>query len=210
MISVGRRASTPGLALTHSNVGAHEEARRSAHRAIDAAVRSGDDVTRGQAHYVLSIESFLGGRRRRGPRRRSPGGRGRARRASADGSVRRYWIVGLNHILLGDFERALQAAGQAESLGTGPRRSRSREGLGRNGGEAWDSRDPRRLDGGHGDRPAELEALRRSEPTRRRRWASRRWRQRGAAPSMATAWPRSSASWSNPCSSCHALGSGKA
>ena len=77
------------LALTHSNVGAHDaEACRSAHRAIDAAMRSGRRRDLRPGALRAEHRKLLVGARR-GSRRRSPGGWLLDARVSADGSVRR-------------------------------------------------------------------------------------------------------------------------
>ena len=177
------------LALTHSNVGAHDEARRSAHRAIDAAMRSGEDVTRGQAHYVLSIEGFSGGRavdgladgRRAVELLERTGERRWAGQAYSDRGPESSPARGLRARAPG--------RGASEKPRYRPRRSRAR-GFRLDGGRV-DSRDPRRLDRGHGDRSAESEAFARPRQQgdgagprglRGARERPRRWRPPGQGP----------------------------
>ncbi len=103
------------LALTQSLVGAHDAARLAARRALDLAARSGDVGTSAKAHYVLAVEGFSTGQ--------ALDGVDHGRRAVTTlqaGDDRHwlslaYWILGLNHLLLGEIAAALEAERHAEA-----------------------------------------------------------------------------------------------
>ncbi len=105
------------LGMTYSYLGARARARESGQRALEEARRCADDVTMGQAHYVLALEGF----RSTGPRQGVEHGRQAV--ALLESSRESYWlglacwIVGLNECLLGHFDQALEAEARVRAIG---------------------------------------------------------------------------------------------
>ena len=105
------------LALTQSLIGHHAEADRAARLALDEAARSGDAATSAKAHYVLAVEGFSTGRALYGVEH---GRRAVALLEPLDD--RRWvslacWILGLNHLFLGELDTALELERRAAALG---------------------------------------------------------------------------------------------
>jgi DNA-binding SARP family transcriptional activator len=104
------------LARAHSLLGDREPAAENALRAVEAAARSGDDVTRGQAHYVLAREHFWLGEPARGIEH------GLEAVRCLEGRGEPYWLAmafmwtGQSHSLMGDFAPALETMGRARAL----------------------------------------------------------------------------------------------
>jgi DNA-binding SARP family transcriptional activator len=104
------------LARAHSLLGDRERANETAQRAVEAATRSGDDVTRGQAHYVLAREGFWLGEPARGIEH------GLEAVRCLESREEPYWLAmallwtGQSHSIRGDFAPALQAMGWARAL----------------------------------------------------------------------------------------------
>jgi DNA-binding NtrC family response regulator/tetratricopeptide (TPR) repeat protein len=105
------------LGYTQSHLGDHAEADRSARRAMVEAERAGDEVTAGQASYVLARGGFWSGRFREGL------AHGRRAVTLLERSGERWWLgaahwgVAFNHGFLGEFPAALEAAGRARAIG---------------------------------------------------------------------------------------------
>jgi DNA-binding SARP family transcriptional activator len=122
-------------ALSQSLLGDHEEARRAAHRALDEATRARDAATTAKAHYVLAVEGFSTGRGLDGVEH--------ARHAVSllePLDDRRWlslahWVLGLNHLLLGELDLALAAEDAAGAFGRAVQ-DRSLESFAR-GATAW-------------------------------------------------------------------------
>jgi DNA-binding SARP family transcriptional activator len=119
------RLDDPGLsgvyhfrvALSLSLVGHHDEARGSAGLALDEATRSGDTATLARAHYVLAVEGFSLGQALEGVEH----GRQAVRLLEPLDDRRwlslAHWVLGLNHLVLGELDAARRAEEQAEALG---------------------------------------------------------------------------------------------
>ena len=104
------------LGYMRSHLGDHVGADADARQAISAAERARDPVTLGQAHYLLSRGGFWSGRFAEGV------AHGRAA-ALLEPTDARWWLgaahwgVAFNHGFVGEFERGLAAAREAQRVG---------------------------------------------------------------------------------------------
>ncbi|HEX3527763.1 MAG TPA: adenylate/guanylate cyclase domain-containing protein [Thermoanaerobaculia bacterium] len=104
------------LAHTHSYLGDQAAAAGTARLAIEAARRSGDRVTEGQAWYVLCRDNFWAGRFSEGIEQ------GRQAVALLAPSSDRwwqgqaYWVTGFHHYVLGQFREAFDMMDKAEAI----------------------------------------------------------------------------------------------
>ena len=104
------------LGHTCSFLGAHERAAASAQRAIEEARRCGDTPTMGKACCVLALEGALTGQAVQGLEH------GRQAVALLERTDERWWLaqahwlIGLNHLQIGEFESTLGAEARAQSL----------------------------------------------------------------------------------------------
>jgi tetratricopeptide (TPR) repeat protein len=105
------------VARTHLFLGDRERAIQSAERAIAEAERSGDEVTRGKAHYVLAQEAPLSGRAVEGVRHAQEALACLERAGRAWWVGQAYWVVGLNHAQLGELDAAFEAETRARVIG---------------------------------------------------------------------------------------------
>jgi class 3 adenylate cyclase/tetratricopeptide (TPR) repeat protein len=105
------------LGRTYDVIGDHARAVDSAHRALAAAGRCGDDAIAGKAQFVLAYVGYWSGHPRLGV---VHGRRAVALLEQGDGDPwwlgHAYWVVGINHIILGEFPEALAAEARAGEL----------------------------------------------------------------------------------------------
>jgi DNA-binding NtrC family response regulator/tetratricopeptide (TPR) repeat protein len=105
------------LAHTYSYLGDYGRAAEHAQRALEDAGREGDDATIGRAYVVLAQESYWGGQPLHGI------ARGRRALELLDRAGERWWlglahwVVGINYIIIGAFDLALDAAARALTVG---------------------------------------------------------------------------------------------
>lgn len=105
------------VGLTHTYLNEQARAGESGLAALEHARRAGDTTTMGRAHYLLALKDYWVGEPRDGVVH--------AREAVRllDGSEDRhffglaYWILGLNHLVVGAFEPALTAARALQRIG---------------------------------------------------------------------------------------------
>ncbi|MGH7392260.1 MAG: ATP-binding protein, partial [Candidatus Rokuibacteriota bacterium] len=105
------------LALTHSYLGNQALAGEAARRAIEAARRCGDDVTAGHSFYVLSVRSFWLGEPRAGVEHGREAVAVLSRTLALDALGAAHWMLGLNHLFLGEFDQALAAEAEVDVIG---------------------------------------------------------------------------------------------
>ncbi len=105
------------LGHTQSHLGAHDEAARSAERALREATQAGDEATAGRAHYVLARSAFWSGSYARAAEH------GRHAIALLERTAERWWL-GAAHWgmaftcgFTGEFTEALAAAARADAIG---------------------------------------------------------------------------------------------
>jgi transcriptional regulator with AAA-type ATPase domain/tetratricopeptide (TPR) repeat protein len=104
------------LSAASSQLGRHDETRRTARLALETADRCGDRPTTGRTHWVLSMQAYWAGQFRQGL------DHGRQGIAALDGTDdllflgHAWWGVGINAIALGRFREALAAVRQIQSL----------------------------------------------------------------------------------------------
>ncbi|MBI4607621.1 MAG: AAA family ATPase [Candidatus Rokubacteria bacterium] len=102
---------------TFSYLGDRERTAWSARRAMEEASRCGDTPTMGQAFYVLALEGFRSGQFREGLEY------GRRAISLLEGTEKRmwlghvHWVVGGNHLLIGELDRAREAFGRCAAIG---------------------------------------------------------------------------------------------
>ena len=120
------RLSDPGLtaaasfwlAHMYSRLGDQGRAADSAHRAIAAATRAGDEATLGKAHGLLALEAHWSGKAEEGITH----GR-EAVRLLGPRPDQRWWLamahfyIAINHLLTGAFDAALAEAAKADAVG---------------------------------------------------------------------------------------------
>ena len=105
------------LAYAYSFLGDHERTAQSAQRAIEEARRGGDEATMGKAHCLLAMGAPLSAQSLQGIEH------GREAAALLERTEERWWlgqahwVMGLNHIQLGEFESALEALARAHAIG---------------------------------------------------------------------------------------------
>ncbi len=105
------------LAFTHDHLGEHEAGAVNAQRALDEALCCGDRLTEGRAHFILAMGCFWTGRCEQGV--------SHAIKATPllDGTDEQFylglnlWILGHNLAVLGEFDRAEEAAARAQATG---------------------------------------------------------------------------------------------
>ena len=106
------------LAHMFSRLGDQRRAAESAHAAIDASTRAGDPATLGKAHGLLALEGHWSGNAKDGIQHGA-----RAVDLLAPLADQRWWLgmahfyLAVNHLLIGDFERALADAARAHAIG---------------------------------------------------------------------------------------------
>jgi tetratricopeptide (TPR) repeat protein len=104
------------LELTHHYLGEEREAAEAAERAAAAADRAGDRAIAGQARYVLALQSYG-----TEPRPGIEHARLAITLLSGTGELvwlgLAHWILGMNHILLGEAASALRSIAEAEAIG---------------------------------------------------------------------------------------------
>jgi DNA-binding SARP family transcriptional activator len=104
------------LGLTTSILGLHDDARRFAERAREAAETVGDAVTLGRSFYVLSAGDFSSGRFREAI---THGGQAVVHLSATTERLalgQAHWIVGLSHQMLGEFDTAIEVAGGVKDV----------------------------------------------------------------------------------------------
>jgi transcriptional regulator with AAA-type ATPase domain/predicted ATPase len=105
------------LAHTYTFQGDRDRVAATAERALDEARRCGDEATMGKASYVLAMEGYWSGRAAAGI------AYGRQAVALLDRTKERWWLgqshfsIAANHVLIGEFDPALEAATQASAIG---------------------------------------------------------------------------------------------
>jgi DNA-binding SARP family transcriptional activator len=104
------------LGLTHTYLGRHVAGAAAAVRAIEQARRCGDDVTLGQALYVLALTSAFEARPVEGMRQARQSVQALDRAGRRDWLGLAYWILGAHHLLLGQFQDALDAEARATAI----------------------------------------------------------------------------------------------
>ena len=111
------------LSLAYGQLGDCDRATESAARALEEATRSDDKATIGQAHAALGFEAYWSGRPRQGVEHGRQAVALLEKRAGTPSAVEldwqgaAYWTLGVNHLLLGEFEAALEALSRAEAIG---------------------------------------------------------------------------------------------
>jgi class 3 adenylate cyclase/tetratricopeptide (TPR) repeat protein len=120
-----KRGSDPAIAgeyyfrlgRTYDVLADHERAVDCALRAIEEAERCGDRTVEGKARFVLAYVGYWTGRYADGV------AQGRQAVAALEGSAERWWlgeahwVIGINHVMAGEFDRALAALEQAQAIG---------------------------------------------------------------------------------------------
>jgi DNA-binding SARP family transcriptional activator len=104
------------LGLTYTYLGRHVAGAGAAVRAIEQARRCGDDVTLGQALYVLALTSYFEARPVEGMRQARQSVQALDRAGRRDWLGLAYWILGGHHLLLGQFQDALDAEARATAI----------------------------------------------------------------------------------------------
>jgi DNA-binding SARP family transcriptional activator len=102
------------VGLAHSILGDQASATTHASRAIALAP---DDATRGRASYVFALASFWSGHPLRGVEPAAEAVRLLERSNERHFLGLAHWILALNRLLLGEFQRALEAAAAVEAVG---------------------------------------------------------------------------------------------
>ncbi len=105
------------LALTHNYLGHVHEAGAAAECAAEAADRGGDRAIAGEARYVLALKSYWAGEPRQGVEHATQSIALLAGTGEELWLGLSHWVLGMNHISLGEVEPALRAAGEAEAIG---------------------------------------------------------------------------------------------
>jgi tetratricopeptide (TPR) repeat protein len=107
------------LAHMYSRLGDQRRAAESAHTAIERSTRAGDPATLGKAHGLLALEGHWSGNAKDGIQHGT-----KAVDLLAPLADQRWWLgmahfyLAVNHLLIGDFERALADAARAHATGS--------------------------------------------------------------------------------------------
>lgn len=103
--------------LTHSYLNDQTRAGESALAALEQAQRAGDTATMGRAHYLLALKSYWTGELREGVDRARDAVRLLENSEERHFLGLSYWVLGLNHFMLGAFPEARAAAEAQRRIG---------------------------------------------------------------------------------------------
>ena len=105
------------IGMTHTYFGALDLAAENAQRALAEAAACGDDSTRGQAYYLLTLAGYYSGQSVEGVQHGLRAIELLKRPQDAHWLGLAHALLGINHLVLGEFDRALAAEAAVDAIG---------------------------------------------------------------------------------------------
>ncbi|MEE8301421.1 MAG: AAA family ATPase, partial [Candidatus Tectomicrobia bacterium] len=102
---------------SHSNLGDWQQAAQNAQHALEAAAQCHDEMTLGQAYHVLAMQRYWMGQPRQGVDYSQQAIAALERAGQGYRVGMSHFVLGLNALVLGDFDHALQAVATARAIG---------------------------------------------------------------------------------------------